>query len=83
MRTVSSQRALKVFFQTVSDVEGLLHQGKTSFSLEDLELPRHAFAEIDRVLNESNAMLPLSARTFREWRVGLLDRFERMKSGGE
>lgn len=60
------------------------HDGRESgtssspFSLDELELPSQTFVEISRVLTGSSEMLPLSARRFREWRVGLLGRFERM-----
>lgn len=84
INTVSSQRGLKVFFQTVPNVEGLLNpqQGpavSTSFTMEELELPLHTFEEISGVLKDSNGILPLSARMFRDWNVGLLRRFERPK----
>lgn len=83
---------MKVFFKAASDVEALLNSGgggesgttsTTPFSLEELELPFIMFEEISRVLVESNQMLPVSARRFREWKVGLLGRFEREMSKGE
>ncbi|BDD63502.1 hypothetical protein MAP00_008383 [Monascus purpureus] len=85
--TINSQRAMKVFYQDVPDVEALLYPERdgrepgtssSPFSLDELELPSQTFVEISRVLTGSSGMLPLSARRFREWRVGLLGRFERM-----
>ena len=77
---------MKVFYQGVSDVETLLDpdkghgamgMGVSSLSIEELELPPQAFHEFWHALDESNAMLPLSARRFQQWTVGLLRRFER------
>lgn len=81
---------MKVFYQDVSDVDGLLNPGgpdesgtraATSFSLEELELPGSIYEEILHVLARSNEMLPVSARRFREWKVGLLSRFEKTRVG--
>lgn len=71
---------MKVLFQDVFDIDVLLgaEQGKaTPLSVEELELPERMFAAVSRALVERSSMLPLSARRFREWRVGLLHRFER------
>ncbi|KAL6230063.1 hypothetical protein BDW75DRAFT_245182 [Aspergillus navahoensis] len=81
--SITSQRALKVFFQPTADVEAILHPepGKTSsLSLEELRLPVGAYASLITALETSNAMLPPSARTFQgSWRVGILHRFERLR----
>lgn len=74
---------MKVFFQDVPDIEALLSPGPgkaTSLSLEELELPPKMFHALSDALVGRNSMLPLSAREFREWRVGLLNRFERRVS---
>lgn len=71
---------MKVLFQDVPDVEELLSPGPgkvTSLSLEELELPAKMLNAVSDMLVGRNNMLPLSARGFREWRVGLLNRFER------
>ncbi|KAL2814986.1 ubiquitin-conjugating enzyme E2-binding protein [Aspergillus granulosus] len=81
--SITSQRAMKVFFQTTSNVDELLHPelGKTSsLSLEELRLPPDTFTAFCHALEESNSRLPPSARTFQqEWRVGILHRHERVK----
>lgn len=71
---------MKVFFQEREDVEELLHPGVgkvTPLSVEELELPSMIFQELFDTLRRSNQMLPLSARRFNEWNVGLLSRFHR------
>ncbi|KAL5332971.1 ubiquitin-conjugating enzyme E2-binding protein [Aspergillus crustosus] len=80
---IASQRALKVFFQAIANVEDLLHPepGKTSsLSLEELRLPSNTYESLVTALETSNNRLPQSARTFQDsWRVGILHRFERPK----
>ncbi|KAL4918798.1 ubiquitin-conjugating enzyme E2-binding protein [Aspergillus aurantiobrunneus] len=80
--SINSQRAMKVFFQTMADVDPMLHPepGKTaSLSLEELRLPVSTYAALSTALDASNRMLPQSARTFEgDWRVGILHRFERL-----
>lgn len=71
---------MKVFFQEREDIEELLHPevGKvTPLSVEELELPSMIFRELLHTLRRSNQMLPLSARLFNEWQIGLLSRFHR------
>lgn len=74
---------MKVLFQDVADTEELLNPGTgkvTSLSLEELELPAKMYHAVHDILTERSRMLPLSARRFREWRVGLMNRFERGRS---
>ncbi|KAF7177325.1 hypothetical protein CNMCM7691_005284 [Aspergillus felis] len=76
--TVSSQRAMKVLFQEVGNVDSILNPGTgSSLSLEEVRLPDSVYEAVGRELKARNEMLPASAREFREWRVGALHRFER------
>ncbi|PYH93784.1 hypothetical protein BO71DRAFT_326879 [Aspergillus ellipticus CBS 707.79] len=78
--SIAAQRAMKVFFQFLVDVDETLHPepGKASpLSLEELKLPPASYSAFAAALDQSNAMLPVSAREFREWKVGILHRFER------
>lgn len=71
---------MKVFYQDVSDVEDLLNPGPekaSSLSVEELELPSKMYHAVSNTLMDRTSLLPQSAREFREWKVGLLDRFER------
>ncbi|KAG2413861.1 hypothetical protein HFD88_003051 [Aspergillus terreus] len=79
--SVTAQRAMKVLFQSVADVDAMLHPecGKPSpLSLEELRLPGTVFGAVEEVLKTRNEMLPASARAFREWSVSILHRFERV-----
>ncbi|GIK01249.1 hypothetical protein Aspvir_005281 [Aspergillus viridinutans] len=74
---VSSQRAMKVLFQEVGDVDSILNPGQgSSLSLEEVRVPESVYEAVERDLKARNEMLPASAREFREWRVGALHRFE-------
>ncbi|OQE18964.1 hypothetical protein PENFLA_c020G02284 [Penicillium flavigenum] len=80
---IMAQQAMKVFYQTSPDVDVLLHPeiGHPSpLSVEELELPSMIFEAMSQALTKSNQMLPLSARRFNEWQVGLLSRFRREKA---
>ncbi|KAL1961794.1 hypothetical protein VTN77DRAFT_1044 [Rasamsonia byssochlamydoides] len=81
--SIMARRALKVFYQDVTDVERLLEPEKgrpAPISLEELFLPMNIFTEVVDALRRSNGILPMSARVFREWNVGFLSRFERGQS---
>lgn len=75
---------MKVFFQYIDDKTDLLSPDSgtaTPLSLEELELPEKIFKAVVKTLEERNGILPVSARMFREWKVGILNRFERGKNG--
>lgn len=75
-----AQPAMKVFYQETVDLDKLLSPdlGKaTPLSVEELELPSMVFRVLHSALNDTNQMLPVSARTFNDWQVGLLSRFRR------
>lgn len=82
-RTIMAQQAMKVFYQKSPDVDELLHPeigNPSPLSVEELELPSMIFEAMSQALTGSNEMLPLSARRFNEWNVGLLSRFRREKA---
>jgi ubiquitin-protein ligase E3 D len=71
---------MKILFQDVPDVEALLQPDKgkpASISLEELHLPVAIYTETMDSLKQSHEALPLPARRFLEWNVGLLKRFVR------
>lgn len=71
---------MKVLFQEVPNIVAMLNpdSGKmSSLSLEELVLPAGIFSALRGALEVSNKMLPGSARWFREWKVGVLGRYER------
>ncbi|KAJ5632902.1 hypothetical protein N7490_009241, partial [Penicillium lividum] len=78
--SVNAQKAMKVLYQTLEDVDLILNRdmGRPSpLSVEELELPSMIFEALSDALVHSNQMLPISARRFNEWTVGLLDRYSR------
>jgi hypothetical protein len=80
---VNDQQAMKVFYQEKEDVDKLLAPeiGQPSpLSVEELELPSMIFQALSDALHRSSQMLPVSARKFNEWQVGLLSRFSREKA---
>lgn len=70
-------RAMKVFWQSISPTsdqrESLEQQ---SFSVEEVVFPKHVFGKLQEALEDARHLLPASARRFREWEVGLLERFD-------
>ena len=45
-------------------------------SVEDVEFPSELYEELERVLEGNRMVLPESARTFKGWEVGLIERFD-------
>ncbi|KAF2792235.1 hypothetical protein K505DRAFT_326309 [Melanomma pulvis-pyrius CBS 109.77] len=68
-------RAMKVFYQ--HQTFALPKAGEQeSASIEDVEFPGGLYEELERGLRESGGLLPVSARQFQGWEVGLLERFD-------
>ncbi|KAK2812034.1 hypothetical protein FQN50_001743 [Emmonsiellopsis sp. PD_5] len=78
---VTAQRAMKVFYQAVPDIQAMLNpeRGLPSLAaLEELSLPESIYDSMKLALERSNTMLPAPARRFAEWQVGLLSRYEEL-----
>jgi len=58
-----------------------------SASIEDVEFPEELFEELSTALERSQRVLPPTARKWKGWEVGLLQRFEGadlvVREGGE
>ncbi|KMW66724.1 hypothetical protein BDDG_11692 [Blastomyces dermatitidis ATCC 18188] len=77
--SIASQRAMKILYQEVPDIQLMLNpaQGVPSpTALEDVSLPPSIYDDMKQALEKSSETLPISARQFREWRVGLFSRYE-------
>ena len=65
---------MKVFWEIKFDL------GKTADSLnasfETVKLPTQIYAALLSVLESNSALLPASARSFQDWNVSLLERFQ-------
>ncbi|KAJ5766611.1 uncharacterized protein N7511_004227 [Penicillium nucicola] len=80
--SIMAQQAMKVFYRECADVDALLHPeigNPSPLSVEDLELPSMIFEALEAALRGSNSLLPVSARRFAEWEVGVLGRFRRAR----
>ena len=66
---------MKIFYQSVDDAQKLLDD--QSNSVEEVYLPTPILDDFMTTLKQSTNLLPQSARTFKEWSVGLLDRYKR------
>ena len=64
---------MKIFYSTVMDPSEVLE--RESNKIEELRLPNHALKRLQTDLTTSTNTLPHSARTHREWTIGLLDRW--------
>jgi len=65
---------MKVFWNPVS-LTTATELAETS-GVEEILLPMDAIREIEGILRSSAGFLPPSGRKFRDWEVGLLERFE-------
>jgi HECT-like Ubiquitin-conjugating enzyme (E2)-binding len=70
---------MKVFYNEIDDPLKLLDEYQST--LEELALPKQELEELKQTLVGSAQILPQSARTFQDWQVGLLDRYEERPSG--
>lgn len=75
-------RAMKVFYQP--QTWSPLKPGEPeSATIEDVEFPEQLFEDLRRTLEESQGLLPATARVFQGWSVGLLERFGIGDVGGD
>ncbi|RAK96193.1 HECT-type E3 ubiquitin transferase [Aspergillus ibericus CBS 121593] len=80
---ISAQRAMKVFYQILSDEKEIQRMldaevGKVGVvAVEEVRLLGEEVDGFQRVLEKSRSLLPVEAREWRGWRVGLVGRFER------
>ncbi|KAF2663065.1 hypothetical protein K491DRAFT_551946, partial [Lophiostoma macrostomum CBS 122681] len=76
-------RAMKIFYQRRAWKE-LAPGEPEEVGVEVLELDAELYSELETGLEEGRKLLPVGARTFKEWEVGLLDRFDvaEVRKGG-
>jgi hypothetical protein len=73
---------MKVFYKplSITQLQSLLNpQSGTPVSLvrEELPLPSRVYESLKKCLESSSAILPPSGRNFTDWKVGLLDVYEK------
>ncbi|KAL2024178.1 hypothetical protein VTK56DRAFT_9334 [Thermocarpiscus australiensis] len=68
--------AIKLLYQPIRrEVADRMLEAVTC-DAQEINLPAQALGEVIRHLDESNSLLPPTEQTFREWKVGLLTRWE-------
>ncbi|KAI0815560.1 ubiquitin-conjugating enzyme E2-binding protein [Xylaria sp. FL0064] len=71
----SPTNATKVFYRTVSQEQADKMLESMTSDVQDISLPYEAITTIAGLLEKSNSFIPESDRKFREWTVGLLERW--------
>jgi ubiquitin-protein ligase E3 D len=67
--------ALKVLFRTISRAEAEKLLETPTEATQDISLPQEAIDVVGLALTDSRMLLPAKDRSFKEWRVALLDRW--------
>ena len=68
-------RAVKCFFK--KQIWTPLRPGEPeSATIEDVEFPQELYEQLEKSLDDSQDVLPATARKFQGWDVGLLERFD-------
>lgn len=72
-------RAMKVFYKSLLEVGKFLDENSNTH--EELTVPPEDLEDFRKTLHDSTAILPQSARSFQDWGVGLIDRWEKHATG--
>lgn len=70
---------MKVFYKNLSQVGQFLNEHSNTH--EELIVPADDFEEFKTTLEDSTSVLPVSARVFQDWAIGLIDRWEKLATG--
>ncbi|KAI2473050.1 ubiquitin-conjugating enzyme E2-binding protein [Annulohypoxylon bovei var. microspora] len=68
-------KAVKAFYRMVSQDEADKLLDSMTSDVQDITLPADAIEKVIDILSSSNASLPPSDRQFKEWKVGLLEKW--------
>ncbi|KID77136.1 uncharacterized protein G6M90_00g100470 [Metarhizium brunneum] len=68
--------AMKVLYQQITAEEGDKLTDSIVLDVQDLSLPTATIQLSREILKSSNRLLPEKERSFKEWQVGLLDRWD-------
>lgn len=66
------KQAMKVYYKTITDTTKILEA--QSLRVDDLQLPSAVLKTLHANLKDSTQLLPVLARKFQNWDVGLLER---------
>ena len=78
-RGPTAHRAMKVFYKALPNPDEFLDANSNTH--EELRIPEEDLVDFKDTLRESTEILPQAARTFQDWTVGLLDRWETNATG--
>ena len=67
---------MKILYQVISEEQSNKLLESITSDVQDLNLPTAAIQSSHETLEASSQMLPERERSFREWQVGLLGRWE-------
>lgn len=70
---------MKVFYKPLLEVGEFLDENSNTH--EELTVPPEDLEDFRKTLYDSTAILPQSARSFQDWGVGLIDRWEKHATG--
>ncbi|KAI0109510.1 ubiquitin-conjugating enzyme E2-binding protein [Nemania sp. FL0031] len=73
---ISPITAVKVFYRRVTQEEADKMLDSITSDVQDISLPFEAITTIAELLNKSNAFVPETDRKFKEWTVGLLEKWD-------
>lgn len=68
----SPKQVIKLYYKTVHNPEELLEQ--QNLKIDELQLPTEVFQALRSDIKSSTQLLPVPARKFQDWDVGLLER---------
>ncbi|KAK4103063.1 hypothetical protein N658DRAFT_422334 [Parathielavia hyrcaniae] len=68
--------AIKLLYRPINLDEADTMLEAVTCDAQEIDLPAQAIGEVVRHLEESNALLPPAERLFKDWRVGLLTRWD-------
>jgi hypothetical protein len=69
--------AIKLLYRVISHADADKLIEPVTSDVQDLSLAQAALKEAMERLSETNGLLPQGQRHYQEWRVGLLDRYEK------
>lgn len=67
---------MKILFRILTVEEGNALADSLTTDVQDISLPMSVIANAEKALEGSNLYLPEKERVFKEWKVGLLGRWD-------
>jgi hypothetical protein len=67
---------MKIFYKHIDPLESEKLLTSMASNVQEISLPEEVIKAADDCLLRSSELLPVQERTFKEWQVGLLERWE-------